>query len=336
MTSDGYLDLTQMYNTDGTLIFEVLNDLMNLYVDDAKDPTTVASNINKKTFNVLSLFVLSGEKKLGEKLLSTPIIKNYITQKVVNEDELANFQFININEKIGEEHNIESLILKYKDKFGTKHKFTKQENEEMLYLWNSLATYGQELTTMLLGSKQDANGFGKNTNNAVYNLENIRFTLKLDTAEFTEFLKDVNSQNFRSDYNNDRQVIHNFAQKFNGTSLGTYLKNSTIAWLNFAGKEYEMYSKSALDIARSVGMDLGYNYLTSKKVNNAIFNNLHAYQNSKSPLGMLSPKLIKEMFVGKKSTAHLFNRLNTRTNIKRPAVFENTAIGKLFIRCEKS
>jgi hypothetical protein len=329
-TKDGYIDLTKHFNTDGTLIFEVLNDLMNLYFEDAKDPTTAAANINMKTFNVLSLFHLSGERLIGENLLATPMIKKYIQQQRINIDDLTGSEFYAIDETIGKKYEVADLIAKYKDKFGTNYKFNEVEQAEMLYLWNELIKYGNEVTTMTLSSKQDAVGFGKNMNNAIVNLEGIRAVLKLDTVEFAEFIEDVKNGNLRTTYNNDNQIIINFAQKFNNTSLGTYLKNSTIQYAEIVGKVYPMYSQDALDTAREVGVLLGNEYLNRPKLVNTIFKHIHAFQNSKSPFGMITKESIQDMFIGENAIANIFQKLNIRSKRTVPAIFEDTAIGRVF------
>jgi hypothetical protein len=232
-------------------ITDVLSWFLTAYVDIAKDPYITKGNHNEFTSNTTFMLLRAGAPiSFINRLVGQPIVKKLAEIDSLRKSRIADRDTRDINDAVKEELGIvgesnktaQEIIDKYiesdnKEEFITR--FNKQLEKDItepnltdpqwqqrqlqyLELYNHYHKIGKDFGKLVLSSKQDVNGGGK------------------------DFISAYTDRNKRTEANS--LAFNGFMAKFNGTFLGTAYNNSTELGITLMEQLFVTSNKTAQGI----------------------------------------------------------------------------------------
>lgn len=338
-TSDGFMDLSKVFDEDGNMITSTGLQYQNASVDAAKDPYIINGNINDFTSSIVVLLVKAGVgRKFPVQLVGHPIIREYT---ILRENGLSHSAAL--RELTGNNTNIlytadlEALIPELQKAFKLGAEVFPMQ---VLAAFNGLYAIAGVDTKQTLASKIDVDGGGNTFVDKFVLKENIRSILNLSKAEFEEFNavilgKIPLSKDLLKMFNHNASVknfVYKFVDKTTSTSnlskarlttLGSHYKTAVLQPQEELANDVLMFSTPFEVLSDRISNLLGEYYLTNKKTVTAIYN---AFYNT----------TIKQSFNNNTST--LAEKLNSTTGlaskiesllVAQPAIGANSFINQL-------
>jgi hypothetical protein len=304
------------------LITQVISAYMNAFVDAAKDNYIGRANFNSLTNNTAFMLIRNGvSPQYINAFISQPAIKRYVELTDTKEG-----QAVEVTSKKPLDLILEELGIKDVNSLKDS-KFSDYSTKELMdiVIDNSngilpdpltqakllnLFLYTQELSKtfgkQLNSSKFDTNGHGKNIIDAL-----VKDNLKNNIYNMTN--------------DNNYQIVGNFDNKFNGTMLETYYKNSTLEFINIFSNETLATSPNMIVLANKIYSDIYGELPSDSDKLNRIFKLAYAgllAKNRSFNKGINNEEGngIKDLMKGKNSMA---NRI---TKLKANPVYNNNKL----------